>query len=115
MKIKNRIFIAVLAAWMIIWISFTAREIFAKGGLKDYRELLSRTLEGKHAYVTGDRFYGFLVFCNERLPAGACYKLAGTKEGSLDQRRATYYLYPHMEKEGAEYQIDANKYTLTRK
>lgn len=115
MSIKNKIFIAVLAAWVIIWASFTAREIFAKGGLRDYRELLSRTLEGKRAYVTGDRFYEFLASCNERLPAGAEYELIGVDRVSHYYHRAAYYLYPHMEKRGAEYIIDADKYTLTRR
>jgi hypothetical protein len=103
MKIKNKIFTAFLAAWVIIWISFNAREIFVKGGLDDYRNLLSRTFEGKRSYVTGDRFYEFLVFCNERLPAGASYEMAGIEDQSHDRRRASYYLYPHMEKKGAEY------------
>ena len=112
---KNRLFIAFLAAWVIIWVSFNAREIFAKGGLNDYRRLLSRTFEGKRSYVTGDRFYEFLVLCNERLPAGAEYELTGVEKGSHDQRRAAYYLYPHMEKKDAEYLLDAERYILKRR
>jgi hypothetical protein len=112
---KNKILTAILIAWVVIWISFTARELFAKGGLNDYRRLLSRSLEGKRSYVTGDRFYEFLVFCNEHLPNGASYELAGIEEGSHDQRRAAYYLYPHMKKKDAEYLLDAGRYILKRK
>ena len=115
MKLKNILFIAFFTAWVIIWISFNAREIFAKGGLNDYRNLLSRTLDGKRSYVTGDRFYAFLVSCNERLPDGAEYELAGVEEGSHDRRRAVYYLYPHMEKKDAEYLLDAGRYILKRR
>jgi hypothetical protein len=99
------------AVWVVLWISFTARELFVKGALKDYKVLLSRSLEGKRAYVTGDKFYGFLTFCRANMPAGVTYGLAGVNKGpgkenidpSLLERRAFYYLYPYLPTEEPEY------------
>lgn len=88
---------------MILWLSFIARELFWKGHFYDYMILLSRSLEGKRSYVTGDRFYEFLIFCNKNLPPVAEYEPLGLQEDSLDKRRATYYLYPHLEKKDAEF------------
>lgn len=97
---RKKIFIVIFIAWVIVRASFVVREIFFKGGLCDWRELLSRSLDGKRSYVTGDRFYEFLAFCGRRLPEGATYEWVGTESGSHDQRRSAYYLYPHLEKKG---------------
>jgi hypothetical protein len=99
------------AVWVVLWVSFTAREIFLKGAFRDYKILLSRTLDGKRAYVTGDKFYEFLSFCGRKMPEGAAYSLAGMERGpgkenidpSFLQRKAAYYLYPRLPKEDAEY------------
>lgn len=91
---KHKIFPILLCVWIALWIAFTARELFVKDNIRDYRALLSRTLDGKRAYVTGDRLYEFLVFCREKAPQGATFALAGVEEGSIEQRRAVYYLYP---------------------
>ena len=87
-----------LVVWVVLWVMFVARELFFKGGLRDYRILIGRDLEGKHAYVTGDDLYGFIAFCRENIPDRATYAFEGFEEGALDTRRATYYLYPRMEK-----------------
>ena len=90
--------------WLALWVFFTARELFLKNGhFYDYKELLSRSLDGKRSYVTGDEFYKFLVFCNEKLPRGSIYEWVGIEEGDLAKRRAAYYLYPHLEKKDAEF------------
>jgi len=99
------------AAWVVLWVSFTARELFVKGAFKDYRILISRSLEGKRSYVTDDKFYKFLTFCRENIPVGAAYSLAGMNKGpgkenidpSLLERRAFYYLYPDIPEEEGEY------------
>jgi hypothetical protein len=85
------------AIWVIVWIFFISRELFIKGNLNDYRILLSRPLEGKRSYVTGDRLYEFLTFCRDRTPQGATYAFAGVADGSIEKRRAVYYLYPRLE------------------
>lgn len=100
---KYTILKIVFVIWIALWISFIARELFRKGYFYDYTELLSRDLEGKRSYVTGDRFYAFLEFCNKNLPEGATYELIGTKEGSIDIRRATYYLYPNLEAKSPDF------------
>ncbi len=99
---KRKILIGIFAVWIILWIGFIARELFRKRYFYDYKILLSRSLEGKHSYVTGDAFYEFLTFCNDKLPKGTKYDLAGILggkdiiDGSIDKRRAVYYLYPNM-------------------
>lgn len=101
---KYRILKLILAIWIMLWLAFTIRGLIKKGNFYDYKILLSRPLEGKRSYVTGDRFYTFLLFCNKNLPRGAGYGWIGIEEGSLDKRRAAYYLYPHLEKtDGAEF------------
>ncbi|MFH1996340.1 MAG: hypothetical protein ABIJ27_04995 [Candidatus Omnitrophota bacterium] len=105
---KRRIIIAVGIAWISLWILFLGRELLYKGTFKTYRELSSRSLDAKRSYVTGDRFYEFLMFCRERLPAGSSYRWEGVLYGSIEQRRALYYLYPCLEKEKPEYLLVYN-------
>lgn len=93
----------IFVIWVALWIMFLARENFIKNNVKDYKILMSRTLEGKRAYVTGDRFYEFLLFCNEKLPDGAEYEWVKADKQDHTRRRSTYYLYPHLEKEGAQF------------
>src|SRR3989338_10061005 len=95
---KGNIFKITLGIWLILWVSFITRELFRKGYFYDYKALIFRSLEGKRSYVTGDRFYEFLTFCNERLPPLANYGWVGVEPESVDMRRAAYYLYPHLEK-----------------
>jgi len=96
---KRKIFFLAFIVWVILWISFTARELFLKGQLTDYKTLLSLSLEGKHAHVTGLELYEIITRANRQLAPGGSYKLSGVKDNSLDKRRAVYYLYPHIEKE----------------
>ena len=100
---KRTILTIAFGIWITLWALFIARELFRKGYFYDYKVLLSRSLEGKRSYVTGDRFYEFLIFCKRELPPGSSFRLVGMKEDSIDKRRATYYLYPLMEKEEAEF------------
>jgi len=106
---KYKIFKSVLIIWVIIWAFLLIKEIFVKGDLRDYNALLHKSLEGKKAYVTGDRLYEFLTFCNNNLPEGAKYTFLGLKKDSHDKRRATYYLYPHLETEDADFILVFNE------
>lgn len=99
----KKIIYIIAAIWTALWIGFTARELFVKNNLRDYKELLSRSLEGKRSYVTGERLYEFLEFCREKLPEGAAFRLAGVNKASIDRVRSIYYLYPHSERSDAEY------------
>jgi len=91
------------AIWIILWISFNVREIVYKGNLRDYNVLAHRSLDEKRAYVTGDKLYEFLVFCNNELPEEATYRWIKTDKPDHARRRATYYLYPHLETEEADF------------
>ena len=95
--------------WITVWISLNIREIVIKGNLRDYKVLAHRSLEEKRAYVTGDSLYGFLVFCNDKLPRGAAYRWTKTDKADHARRRATYYLYPHMEAEEADFLLVFNE------
>lgn len=100
---KYKILKIVFVIWIILWIAFTVRELFRKGYFWDYKILVSRSLDGKRSYVTGDKLYGFLTFSNNVLPGGASYGWIGVEDGSIDKRRATYYLYPHLEKDNPDF------------
>jgi hypothetical protein len=94
---KNNILKVIFLVWVVLWASFIMRELFKKGYFYDYEILVQRSLEGKRSYVTGDRLYEFLTFCNKNLPRGASYDIYGLKTVSVDIRRAVYYLYPHLQ------------------
>lgn len=100
---NKKIFAILFLVWVLIWAHFIIRELFFKGGAAEYGSLISRSLDGKRSYVTGDSLYEFVRFSTHVLPEGASYEWAGSEEGSLDKRRAVYYLYPLMESKGAEY------------
>jgi len=102
--IKN-IFKLAFVVWIALWAFFTFREIFLKSSFRDYKVLLSRSLEGKRAYVTGDRFYEFITFCEKSLPREATYDLTVSTQGDIEiaKMRAVYYLYPRIKKESADF------------
>ena len=100
--------------WIALWIGFLARELFIKNNLRDYTALLSRTLEGKHAYVTGDKLYGFLAYCKKNMPDDATYKITGIDGGAIERRRAVYYLYPAVENSEPDFIIDMAQCTLKK-
>ena len=93
----------VFLVWVALWLSFVARELFRKGYIHDYRELLIRDLDGKRSYVAGDRFYEFILFSKSELPQDATFDMIGVKEGSIDKRRAVYYIYPAMKSDDPDY------------
>ena len=86
-----------------MWVWFVVRDLFLKDNINSYRVLITRSLEGKHSYVTGDRLYEFLIFSSGKIPAGASYDFVGFAPESLENRRAVYYLYPRIQKESPEY------------
>ena len=92
-----------LLVWVALWIWFVVRDLFLKDNINSYRILFARPLEGKHSYVTGDRLYEFLAFSAAHLPPGFSYNFAGLEPDSIESRRAVYYLYPGLEKEGPDY------------
>ena len=100
---KYRILKITFLVWVALWVWFVVRDLFLKDNINSYRVLLTRSLEGKHSYVTGDRLYEFLTFSAGKIPAGASYDFVGFAPESLENRRAVYYLYPLIEKEKPDY------------
>ncbi len=93
----------VFIVWVVLWVWFVIRDLFLKDNINSYRVLITRSLEGKHSYVTGDRLYEFLAFSTGKLPAGTSYNFVGFEPDSLENRRAVYYLYPLVQKKDPEY------------
>lgn len=100
---KYKILKIAFLVWMILWIWFVIRDLFLKDNINSYRVLITRSLEGKHSYVTGDRLYEFLAFSTGSLPAGASYNFTGIEPDSIENRRAVYYLYPLIQQENPDY------------
>jgi len=109
---KQTIIKILFIVWVALWIGFFARELFLKNNIRDYKALLTRTLEGKRAYVTGDKLYEFLTYCKTKMPEGCAYNIIGMDEGALESRRAVYYLYPHARSTDPDFIIDISRYTI---
>lgn len=93
----------VFAVWIALWALFLIRPYIKKGLIEEYGELFSRSLEGKRAYVTGEGLYKFIQLCKDALPEGSSYEIAGLEKRPHDERRAIYYLYPHVNKPDPDY------------
>lgn len=77
----------VFAVWAVLWLLFLTRPYFKKDLIGEYRTLLSRDLEGKRSYVTGDALY-------KVIKGKPVYSTEGLGEDPLSPCRALYYLYP---------------------
>ncbi len=116
-KIKHKALTGaiLLIVWIVIWINFMARDLIKKGNLHDYRALIARDATGKKSYTYGDYLFEFLNFCKNALPKSADYNFIGIEEFSLRERRAVYYLYPHIKKEKASFVLVFNNPGFKRK
>ncbi len=92
-----------LLIWCLLWLNFTARDLYKGGRLDEYKILARSDAEGKRACTYGRRFYEFLKFAKVILPEEAFYDFAGVKDFSLESRRGIYYLYPGMKVERPVY------------
>ena len=86
-----------------------ARDLIKKGHFGDYKILAFRNIPGKRSYDYGDNLFEFLEFCKTALPESANYDFAGVEKLSLEDRRAVYYLYPHIKKGKADFLLIYNK------
>lgn len=100
---KDKILKIIFLVWVVLWVWFIIRGLFLKGEIKSYKALLSRSLEGKYSYVTGDRLYEFFMFCNKNIPENSRYSFMGLEKTGLDERRGVYYLYPRIEAKDPDY------------
>jgi len=105
----TRILKIVFIAWIALWLMFAVRELFIKANVRDYKALLGRSLEGKHAYITGQPLYDFLAYCKKALPEKATCELVGLEEGSLEARRSVNCLYPLVKSGDPDYILVFNK------
>lgn len=96
MKIKPAIlFRIVFMVWVFMWLLFLVRGLI-KVEIRDYRNLLGKTLEEKRAYVTGNEFYDFILFCEKEIPRNSTYSVEAKYDQSLDYFSFAYYIYPAM-------------------
>ena len=89
------IFRIVFIAWVAIWLLFFVRGL-VRGEARDYKNLLGRSLEEKRAYVTGQEFYEFILFCRKVIPEDSDYKMKANYDESMDYFRFAYYIYPSL-------------------
>jgi len=107
-KIKQLLPIAILIAWVILWVNFTARDLFKRGLLNDYKVLILKNSEGKTSYTYGSDFFDLLKLAKENIPGDSTYKFIGIKEFSLESRRGIYYMYPLLQSKSPDYAIVYN-------
>jgi len=111
------IWIIILVIWVIIWMGVFFKNLFFKGYLKTYVELVKRHgVEAKRSYVMGDYLYELVTFCKTYMPESATFNYNGIKQESIEDRRFRYYLYPRLFSESPEYRIvcDIGKKTQNR-
>ena len=87
------IFRIIFLAWVFIWLLFLVRGL-VKGEARDYKNLFGKTLEEKRAYVAGEEFYDFILFCGKIIPEDSDYKVEADYDDSMDYFRFAYYMYP---------------------
>ena len=102
LKRKTVIYL-ILSVWIILCVNFILRDLYKRGDLHDYRELVFSSAEEKHAITYGRQFFEFLEFAKKNIPKDARYRFSGVKEFSLDQRRGAYYMYPAVSVEDPDY------------
>lgn len=103
MKLSKAVFVIIGAIWIIIWLNFLGRDLFKKGGLKDYARLLKMNTEERRAFAYGDTLYGLLRLVKKSIPNGSAYRFVDNEEYSISYRRAVYYLYPLLQSDKADY------------
>lgn len=92
---SNLIFRIVFIAWAAAWLLFLVRGL-VKEEARDYGNLFGRTLEEKRAYVAGEEFYKFILFCKEIIPEDSNYTVEANYDATMDYFRFAYYIYPAM-------------------
>lgn len=94
----------IIIFWLLLEINAWYNQINI---LKTDWPLVGKSLDEKRAEITGVDFYSFLEFCNKKLPPRSKIKIL-SPSGYLDSKGA-YYLYPHRQKEQAEYLLIYHK------
>ncbi len=87
------LFRIVFITWVAVWLFFLARGLI-KGEARDYKNLFGRSLEEKRAYVSGEEFYRFIMFCKKVIPGDSDYTVEAHYDASMDYYRFAYYVYP---------------------
>jgi hypothetical protein len=87
------VFKIVFITWAAIWLIFFLRGLL-KGELADYKNLFGKSVEEKRAYVTGNEFYEFILFCRKVIPEDSDYTVEAKYDTTMDYFRFAYYIYP---------------------
>ncbi len=90
---SKKLFRIVFITWVAMWLLFLVRGL-VKGEAGDYSNLFGKTLEEKRAYVTGEEFYKFILFCKEVIPEDSDYTVEADYDATMDYFRFAYYMYP---------------------
>jgi len=54
------------------------------------------------------------MFCKNSIGTSATYRLIGLDDGSIERRRAVYYLYPNIEKQDPDFLLVYKKSDASR-
>jgi len=100
---KRKITALVLAAWIVLWANFIARDFYRGKRFGIYKKLAAADGRDKRAYTYGKNFFELLEFARARIPNGSFYDFAGVEKFSIEWRRGIYYLYPLLRKKPREY------------
>lgn len=101
--------VILLAVWIIIWQGVFLKNLFIKGYIRNYAELIKAgTLEEKHAVVSGKSLYDLFSAFKTSVPTGATFGYDGIAAMSIEDRRAMYYLYPNLKSDDPQYLIVFN-------
>ena len=96
MALKSKLtFKIVFIAWVAMWLLFLVRGL-VKGEAGDYKNLFGKNLEQKRAYVTGEEFYAFIIFCKNVIPDDSDYTVEADYDQTLDYYNFAYYIYPSL-------------------
>ncbi|MBU0573546.1 MAG: hypothetical protein KKH83_03600 [Candidatus Margulisbacteria bacterium] len=100
----GHIFFLTFACWVLL----DANTLFNQIGIfkQDASTYFGKSLRDKRASIPLMRkgLYPFLEFCEEKIPAGASYKIIG-EFGSYESLYPPFYLYPRQSSEEPEYVI----------
>ena len=83
----------VFTTWVFMWLIFLVRGL-VKGEAREYKDLFGKTLEEKRAYVAGEDFYEFILFCKATIPEDSDYKVVASYDDSLDSFFVSYHMLP---------------------
>jgi hypothetical protein len=101
----------------MLWAVFTIRPLIKSSHLKQYAELVGKSIDERRAITYGKDLYKFLEYAKGEMPESATYAFEGFEEGSVDIVRAEYYLFPRTHAKDPQFILECGKdgYSLRKR